>query len=303
MKIKVSIQIIFKIMIIVLMIIYLPSYSHQNVKVFKAISTTEALQTSVPVTSSKKIHLYNTHQGEEYVGYNVKEGASYLKDCLTKEGYFCDVEQNDFENYKNIHRIAYNQSYVVSKMYLENSLRENGQYDLVIDFHRDSLDKKYSTLVYNQKSYAKILFVVGKSSGKFDMVNQLSTELSNRANEKVPGLSKGIMVKKNHYNQGICDHTILMKELLIDFTMVGLLLFCMNGLLNNHYIQNEMVSKNIVAFEQNVQKQKEVNSDEGLYDNQKDNTLSLIVKKISQICIQIIQTIVLLISQFISNIL
>ena len=70
-----------------------------------------------------------------------------------------------------------------------------------------------------------------------------------------------------------------MKELLIDFTMVGLLLFCMNGLLNNHYIQNEMVSKNIVAFEQNVQKQKEVNSDEGLYDNQKDNTLSLIVKK------------------------
>ena len=88
MKIKVSIQIIFKIMIIVLMIIYLPSYSHQNVKVFKAISTTEALQTSVPVTSSKKIHLYNTHQGEEYVGYNVKEGASYLKDCLTKEGYF-----------------------------------------------------------------------------------------------------------------------------------------------------------------------------------------------------------------------
>ena len=69
------------------------------------------------------------------------------------------------------------------------------------------------------------------------------------------------------------------------------------------YIQNEMVSKNIVAFEQNVQKQKEVNSDEGLYDNQKDNTLSLIVKKISQICIQIIQTIVLLISQFISNIL
>ena len=63
-----------------------------------------------------------------------------------------------------------------------------------------------------------------------------------------------------------------MKELLIDFTMVGLLLFCMNGLLNNHYIQNEMVSKNIVAFEQNVQKQKEVNSDEGLYDNQKDKS-------------------------------
>ncbi|BFK72102.1 hypothetical protein DXD88_02320 [Coprobacillus sp. TM10-10] len=94
-----------------------------------------------------------------------------------------------------------------------------------------------------------------------------------------------------------------MKELLIDFTMVGLLLFCLNGLFNNHYVQNELVSKNIITFEENIKKQKEIKTNEGLYDNQKDNTLSLIVKKISEICIQIIQTIVLLISQFISNIL
>lgn len=94
-----------------------------------------------------------------------------------------------------------------------------------------------------------------------------------------------------------------MKELLIDFTMVGLLLFCLNGLFNNHYVQNELVSKNIITFEENIKKQKEIKTNEGLYDNQKDNTLSLIVKKISEICIQIIQTIVLLISKFISNIL
>lgn len=94
-----------------------------------------------------------------------------------------------------------------------------------------------------------------------------------------------------------------MKELLIDFTMVGLLLFCLNGLFNNHYVQNELVSRNIITFEENIKKQKEIKTNEGIYDNQKDNTLSLIVKKISEICIQIIQTIVLLISQFISNIL
>ena len=82
-----------------------------------------------------------------------------------------------------------------------------------------------------------------------------------------------------------------MKELLIDFTMVGLLLFCLNGLFNNHYVQNELVSKNIITFEENIKKQKEIKTNEGLYDNQKDNTLSLIVKKISKICIQIIQRI------------
>ena len=125
MKIKVSIQIIFKIMIIVLMIIYLPSYSHQNVKVFKAISTTEALQTSVPVTSNKKVHIYNTHQGEEYVGYNVRDGAGYLKDCLNKEGYFCDVEQNDFEIIKICTELHIINLMLFLKCNLENSLREN----------------------------------------------------------------------------------------------------------------------------------------------------------------------------------
>ena len=34
--------------------------------------------------------------------------------------------------------------------------------------------------------------------------------------------------------------------------MVGLLLFCLNGLFNNHYVQNELVSKNIITFEEGV---------------------------------------------------
>lgn len=206
MKIKVSIQIFIKLSIIILMLIYLPTYSSQNSQVFKAIETTKVI-----TKINKKVHIYNTHQGEEYVNYDVRQGAEYLKSCLNNQGIYCDVEQNDFENYKAIHAIAYNKSYVVSKMYLENTLKQNGTYDLVIDFHRDSLDKKYSTLTYQNKSYAKIMFVVGKSSGKFDTVNELSNYLSNQANSIVPNISRGIMVKKNHYNQGICDNTVLIE--------------------------------------------------------------------------------------------
>ena len=55
-----------------------------------------------------------------------------------------------------------------------------------------------------------------------------------------------------------------MKELLIDFTMVGLLLFCLNGLFNNHYVQNELVSKNIITFEENIKKQKEIDQGSSL---------------------------------------
>ncbi|MGN1182457.1 MAG: stage II sporulation protein P [Faecalibacillus sp.] len=217
MNLKVSIQIILKLAMIILLILYLPTYSVHNAQVFKAIEPTEMANATKPVatttsvTSSKKVHIYNTHQGEKYNGYDVQAGAGYLQECLNKIGYNCDVEKNDFENYKSIHHIAYNKSYTVSKMYLESAVKQNGQYDLIIDFHRDSVDRKYSTVTYQNQSYAKIMFVVGKSSGKFEEVNALSQTLSNKANEYVEGISRGIMVKQSHYNQGIYDHTILIE--------------------------------------------------------------------------------------------
>ena len=134
-----------------------------------------------------------------------------LKDCLNNKGYQCDVEGNDFEGYKAVHKIAYNKSYTVSKMYLEESLKLSGGYDLIIDFHRDSISKELSTISHDGKSYAKIMFVVGKSSGKFDAVNQLSQKLSDLANATVPKISRGVYVKKSHYNQGISDNMVLIE--------------------------------------------------------------------------------------------
>ena len=126
-------------------------------------------------------------------------------------GYQCDVEANDFENYKAVHNIAYNKSYTVSKMYLEESLKLTGGYDLVIDFHRDSISKELSTITHENKNYAKIMFVVGKSSGKFDAVNQLSQSLSDIANGMVPKISRGVYVKSSHYNQGTTDNMVLIE--------------------------------------------------------------------------------------------
>ena len=214
MSVKVSVQIIMKIVMIMMLIFYLPQYTLQSAKVYKANANVQSekpvVAASVPV-SGKRVHIYNTHQSEEYNGFNVREGARYLKDCLSEMGYYCDVEENDFENYKSIHQIAYNKSYTVSKMYLQQAVANNGSYDLIIDFHRDSIDRQYSTVSANNKSYAKIMFVVGKSSGKFESVNSLCETLSAKANEYVEGITRGIMVKSSHYNQGDYDHTILIE--------------------------------------------------------------------------------------------
>ena len=216
MRLKNTFLILLKLVVIVGLIVYLPSKvsSPSKAQVINAIDNSNQVTASYQnmeskVVKDKKIHIYNTHQGEEYDGYNVVLGANYLKDCLSSQGYQCDVESNDFEGYKAVHNIAYNKSYSVSKMYLEQSIQSNGGYDLIIDFHRDSISKELSTINHNGKSYAKIMFVVGKSSGKFDAVNQLSQQLSDIANSIVPKISRGVYVKQSHYNQGTSDNMVL----------------------------------------------------------------------------------------------
>ena len=218
MRLKNTFLILLKLVVIVGLIVYLPSKvsSPSKAQVINALDNSNQVTASYQnmeskVVKDKKIHIYNTHQGEEYDGYNVVLGANYLKDCLSSQGYQCDVESNDFEGYKAVHNIAYNKSYSVSKMYLEQSIQSNGGYDLIIDFHRDSISKELSTINHNGKSYAKIMFVVGKSSGKFDAVNQLSQQLSDIANTIVPKISRGVYVKQSHYNQGTSDNMVLIE--------------------------------------------------------------------------------------------
>lgn len=218
MRLKNTFLILLKLVVILGLIVYLPSKvsSPSKAQVINAIDNSNQVTASYQnmeskVVKDKKIHIYNTHQGEEYDGYNVVLGANYLKDCLSSQGYQCDVESNDFEGYKAVHNIAYNKSYSVSKMYLEQSIQSNGGYDLIIDFHRDSISKELSTINHNGKSYAKIMFVVGKSSGKFDDVNQLSQQLSDIANTIVPKISRGVYVKQSHYNQGTSDNMVLIE--------------------------------------------------------------------------------------------
>lgn len=201
--------------VVIALIWYLPTKVQENGQYIQARTVPEVTNVDQQVarvpSNGKKVHIYNTHQGEDYVSYNVVDGANYLKACLENQGYQCDVEGNNFEQYKNMHNISYDRSYSVSKMYLEQSITNNGNYDLIIDFHRDSIDKNLSTISYNNKNYAKIMFVVGKSSGKFERVNQMSEDLSSRANAIVPKISRGVYVKQSHYNQGISDNMLLIE--------------------------------------------------------------------------------------------
>ncbi|MBM6841267.1 hypothetical protein H6A03_06905 [[Clostridium] spiroforme] len=94
-----------------------------------------------------------------------------------------------------------------------------------------------------------------------------------------------------------------MKDILIDFCLVGLLLFFLNGMLNNDYIENTLMEKEIQAFEEDIDNQKVIQYDQGIYDNGEDNGISKCLKIVSDWCINFIKVIMLIISNFISKLL
>lgn len=94
-----------------------------------------------------------------------------------------------------------------------------------------------------------------------------------------------------------------MKNFLIDLCLVGLLLFMINGLFGDYGIQKAVFNQNIEQFEETVKEEKLITSEYGTTDDGEENTLSLVVKQISDVCIKIIETLVLIISNIISTLL
>lgn len=92
-----------------------------------------------------------------------------------------------------------------------------------------------------------------------------------------------------------------MKNFLIDLCLVGMLIFMINGLFNDYGIQKEVFNQNLEQFEETIENNQIISSDYGAVSNNEENTLSLVVKEISDGCIKVIETFVLIISNIISS--
>lgn len=205
-----NLKIILKVIIVIVILINLPFqkiYSESIENVVSSLTTTDVKKSS----NGKSIYIYNTHQGEKYATNSVKEGSKYLMQLLQQRGYEVNYETSDFELYKTQNHINYAYSYTVSAKYLKNEINEHGNYDLVIDFHRDSIEKSLSTIQVDGKSYAKLMFVVGKGSQNYSEVNKCCEKLTSMLNQKIPNLCRGVYLKQSDYNQGITKNMVLIE--------------------------------------------------------------------------------------------
>lgn len=162
------------------------------------------------------IYIYNTHQTEEYVDYSVYEAAKKLNDMLNKNSYTSYFEEQSIKVFLEQNDMKYYKSYTASRKYLGEAIIKYPSLTYFFDIHRDSVLKNKSTLFYNDKSYAKVLFVVGTDNPN----NQINYENANKLNEliksKVPNISRGIAKHGGKgyngvYNQDVSENTFLIE--------------------------------------------------------------------------------------------
>lgn len=175
--------------------------------------------------SNPLIYIYNTHDQEDYLsnyidGYdlepNIISVSNLLRDELNKNGLLTIVEDRRVSSDRRKLGKTFVQSYEVSREYVKDVLGKYSNLKLIIDLHRDAVDRKNSYITYNSVNYAKVLFVMGKRYDNYKINLELANKISASLNSKVPNISKGIRLKdvdghNGIYNQDLDTHMILLE--------------------------------------------------------------------------------------------
>ena len=166
--------------------------------------------------SKPEILIYHSHTTENYCA---TEPESSDED--TNVVGVGDVLSNELEeNYgisvihdKTNHCISYNDSYTRSGETVDKYLKQYGDFKMVIDLHRDSVeDKSLTTTQVYGMSASKIMFVNAKNSTRYDKNKELTEKVFNKTSELFPSLPIKILTYnrgKNAFNQSKSDGCLL----------------------------------------------------------------------------------------------
>lgn len=169
------------------------------------------------VEKEPEVYIYNTHQGETYQGkgleeYNITPGVMMASYLLQKKLLESDVKsivlEENLIDYMNINNMNHAKSYIASRKYLEETLSNNENLKLIIDIHRDSIPKDKSTIIINNKSCAKILFVIGEEYDTYKENLRKASIIDEKIKEKYPDLTRGIITKGGKGNNGIYNQDL-----------------------------------------------------------------------------------------------
>jgi len=166
--------------------------------------------------SQKRILIYHTHTNESYAEGNngLSTSVAAVGDELTAQ-----LETLGFTviHDKTVHDTDYNAAYEKSKVTLTNHLKTYGDFNLIIDLHRDAVDDKSAvTCSINNESLAKVMFVTTDLDPRHDAHIANLNSIIETANSLYPGLIRDRKIFTypsgiDYYSQDLSDNAILME--------------------------------------------------------------------------------------------
>ncbi|MDD3895623.1 MAG: stage II sporulation protein P [Bacilli bacterium] len=164
------------------------------------------------------IYIYNTHQSENYDPgtlsiYNITPTvymtSVMLQKALEKKDIYSIVEDADIKSILNINNLTYSDSYQASRLLLNETPQKYPSVKYFIDIHRDSVTDRY---IEDDKSYAKLMFVIGMNHKNYLQNEKLMVRLYDYIKENKSGIIKNNYYGKNSiYNQNFNVNTILIE--------------------------------------------------------------------------------------------
>lgn len=168
-----------------------------------------------------KVYIYNTHDEESYSNkgfelYNttptVKLASYMLKDELNNLGINALVEERPVIKEIKKQGLPYYYSYDISNKYCKEIKEKYPSIIYFIDLHRDGIDKSLSTVTINNKTYAKMMFLLGMKHSNSNKNLEVVTKLNNYLNDNYKGLMRNIY-KRNDitYYQYFDSHNFIIE--------------------------------------------------------------------------------------------
>jgi stage II sporulation protein P len=107
-------------------------------------------------------------------------------------------------------------SYKYSKETVIEAMAEHDGLTWLLDIHRDSQPRGYTTATIDGKDYAQVYFVIGKGNPDWRKNEAFAAEIHRLLEERYPGISRGIWGKdassgNGEYNQSLSPNSVLIE--------------------------------------------------------------------------------------------
>lgn len=176
-------------------------------------------------STNKKVLIYHTHNRESYIpwlkdvkdpnrAYDPSENITLvgrkLGEQLELKGIGTIVSTTDYTPFIP----KYQLSYQYSDKVIKRALSQYNDIQYVFDLHRDSLPKKETTVIIDDKAYARISIVVGGKNPNWQKNYQFGEQFRAKAEELYPGITSSVNTKKagnGEYNQSLFERSLLIE--------------------------------------------------------------------------------------------